>query len=147
MEQWRILEDTFLHGFLQLLCISIKKIKTLWKQHSIRFSCKSTFHWILDAYLQIYLRTWARDPQDVEMPMSCWLPKGRRWMAEAELKHGRVAMMACLIFACLELSTKAPQGSSGPQERCHILSCWHGISWHQIDCFSRASTLRSRDLL
>lgn len=46
--------------------------------------------------------------KDVEMPMSCWLPKGRRWMAEAELKHGRVAMMACLIFACLELSTKVP---------------------------------------
>lgn len=46
--------------------------------------------------------------KDVEMPMSCWLPKGRRWMAEAELKHGRVAMMACFIFAFLELSTKVP---------------------------------------
>lgn len=48
--------------------------------------------------------------QDVEMPMSCWLPKGRRWMAEAEIKHGRVAMMACLIFAILELSSKAHSG-------------------------------------
>jgi len=46
--------------------------------------------------------------KDVEMPMSCWLPKGRRWMAEAEIKHGRVAMMACLIFAILELSSKVP---------------------------------------
>lgn len=46
--------------------------------------------------------------KDFEMPMSCWLPKGRRWMAEAELKHGRLAMLACLAFAFIELSTKVP---------------------------------------
>ena len=45
--------------------------------------------------------------EDVEMPMSCLLPKGRQWMAEAELKNGRTAMMACLGIGIFELSTKA----------------------------------------
>ena len=41
------------------------------------------------------------------MPMVGWLPQGRRWTAEAELKHGRLAMLAALAFAFTELTTKA----------------------------------------
>ncbi|CAE7414987.1 unnamed protein product [Symbiodinium natans] len=46
--------------------------------------------------------------KDFEMPMACWLPQGRRWTAEAELKHGRLAMLAALAFAFTELTTKVP---------------------------------------
>jgi len=46
--------------------------------------------------------------KDFELPMVGWLPRGRRWTAEAELKNGRLAMMATLAFAFLELTTKVP---------------------------------------
>ncbi|CAE7743765.1 unnamed protein product, partial [Symbiodinium pilosum] len=46
--------------------------------------------------------------KDFEMPMVGWLPQGRRWTAEAELKHGRLAMLAALAFAFTELTTKVP---------------------------------------
>ena len=39
--------------------------------------------------------------------MARWLPVGRHWTSEAELKHGRLAMLAALAFAVLEITTKA----------------------------------------
>jgi len=46
--------------------------------------------------------------KDFELPMVCWLPQGRRWTAEAELKNGRLAMLAAVAFAFIEVTTKVP---------------------------------------
>lgn len=46
--------------------------------------------------------------KDFELPMACWLPQGRRWTAEAELKNGRLAMLAAVAFAFIEVTTKVP---------------------------------------
>ncbi|CAE7840890.1 pksN [Symbiodinium sp. CCMP2592] len=50
--------------------------------------------------------------KDFELPMACWLPQGRRWTAEAELKNGRLAMLAAVAFAFIEALAWLP--SSGP---------------------------------
>jgi len=46
--------------------------------------------------------------KDFELPMACWLPQGRRWTAEAELKNGRLAMLAAVAFGFIEVTTKVP---------------------------------------
>lgn len=46
---------------------------------------------------------------DVRPPVvGDWLPSGRNWMAEAELKNGRIAMLAITAFAMQEFVTKVP---------------------------------------
>jgi len=52
--------------------------------------------------------------KDFELPMARWLPVGRHWTSEAELKHGRLAMLAALAFAVLEITTKVPIVKQAP---------------------------------
>merc|ERR1712050_705480 len=40
--------------------------------------------------------------------LSGLLPEGRPWMPEAEIKHGRLAMIAITAFAAQEFVTKVP---------------------------------------
>jgi len=37
-----------------------------------------------------------------------WMPEGRRWMLEAEIKHSRLAMIIMVVYIVEELSTGAP---------------------------------------
>jgi hypothetical protein len=48
--------------------------------------------------------------QDFAPPaaLSKFLPEGRPWMAEAEVKHGRLAMVAIVAYAAQEFVTKVP---------------------------------------
>jgi len=46
--------------------------------------------------------------KDFSMPMSGMLPKGRQWMGEAELKNGRLAMIAITAYAFQEFVSKVP---------------------------------------
>eukprot|EP00403_Amphidinium_massartii_P033209 CAMPEP_0178447840 /NCGR_PEP_ID=MMETSP0689_2-20121128/41645_1 /TAXON_ID=160604 /ORGANISM="Amphidinium massartii, Strain CS-259" /LENGTH=213 /DNA_ID=CAMNT_0020072945 /DNA_START=492 /DNA_END=1133 /DNA_ORIENTATION=+ len=37
-----------------------------------------------------------------------WMPQGRKWMPEAELKHSRLAMVVMVLYFFEELTTRAP---------------------------------------
>jgi len=53
--------------------------------------------------------------EDTAPPViSSQLPEGRKWMAEAELKNGRLAMLAITSYAVQEFFTKVPVVNETP---------------------------------
>jgi hypothetical protein len=56
------------------------------------------------------VRAFPRDPQD---PLNLAASFDLKWMQEAELKHGRVAMLATLGYIAVDLGVIAPGAPSG----------------------------------